>query len=271
MCLTVKCLRILELTEAVSDEKPDVAIDASPSKERIAERKTIVYETRTDPTVIKVAGEKLKAQLFSRFGIMKPRSEEIKLISLDKYYEPYMIISGKYSIDYYRKCVYTVRIDKKVKEIILLNQKLAPTQPIDPSMRDHNVIKLEGEERLMNELKASLILDRSGRDVSLTRLPSAPSERSPKKILAAFGVKEIAPKADLEAIRSKILKRPKDINRLVNELFEVTERAVIYTPRFRVKFKNLRTGEEKNVEFDGVTAERIQHTGPVSSFLEKLA
>ena len=54
------------MTEAVSDEKPVVAIDASPSMERVAERKTIVYETRTDPTVIKVAGEKIKAQLFSR-------------------------------------------------------------------------------------------------------------------------------------------------------------------------------------------------------------
>ncbi len=271
MRLIVNCLRILELTESVSDEKPVVAIDASPSMERIAERKTIVYETRTDPTVIKVAGEKVKAQLFSRFGIMKPRPEEIKLISLDKYYEPYMIISGEYSIDYYRKCAYTVKVDKKVKEIILLNQKLKPTQPIDPSMKDHNMIKLEGEERLMNELKTSLILDKSGRDVSLTKLPSAPSERNPKKILAEFGVKEIAPETDLEAIREKILKRPKDISRLVSELFEVWERAVIYTPRYRMRFKNMRTGEEKTVEFDGVTAERIQRSGPISSFLEKLA
>lgn len=260
------------LTESVSDEKPVAAIDAaSSSKEKIAERKTIVYETRTDPTVIKVAGEKIKAQLFSRFGIMKPRPEEIKLISMDKYYEPYMIISGEYCIDYYRKCTYTVKVDKKVKEIILLNQKLEPKQPNDPSIRDHNVIKLEGEERLKNELKASLILDKSGRDVTLTRLPSAPSERNPKKILAEYGTKEIAPEADLEAIRAKILKRPKDISRLVNELFAVWERAVIYTPRFRMKYKSMRTGEERIVEFDGVTAERIQQSGSVSSFLEKLA
>lgn len=267
----MKCLRILELTQAVSDEKPVVAIAASPSVERITERKTIVYETRTDTTVIKVAAEKVKTQLFGRFGIMKPRPEEIKLVSFGKYYEPYMIINGRYSIDYYRKCVYTVKVDKKVKEIILLNQKLEPIQPTDPSMRDHNVIKLEGEERLMNELAASLILDKSGRDVALTKLPSAPSERNPEKILAAFGVKEIAPEVDLEVIRSKILKRPKDINRLVSELFEVKERAVIYTPRFKVRFKNMRTGEEKTAEFDGVTAESIQHRGSISSFLEKLA
>jgi len=259
------------LTEAVSDEKIIVSTGKIPSSEKIAERKTIVYETRIDPTVIKVAGEKLKAQLFTRFGFMKPKPEEIQLVSIDKYYEPYMMISGKYAIDYYRKCAYTVRVDKRVQEIILLKHKFKPSQPVDPSARDHNVIKLEGEERLMNEVKTSLILDRSGQEITLKKLPSAPSERNPKKILAAFGVKEIAPDADVNIIRSKILKRPKDINRLVKELFEVNERAVIYTPRFKVQYRNMRTGEKKPVEFDGVTAERIQSARPLAQFLEKLA
>jgi hypothetical protein len=133
------------------------------------------------------------------------------------------------------------------------------------------VIKLEGEERLVNEVKASLILDSSGQEAVLKKLPSAPSERNPKKILTEFGVKEIAPDADLKIIRSKILKRPKDISRLVNELFEVNERAIIYTPRFRILYRNVKTGEEKTVEFDGVTAERIQRPRPFAQFLEKLA
>lgn len=123
----------------------------------------------------------------------------------------------------------------------------------------------------MIEVKASLILDRFGQGVTLRKLPSAPSERDPKKILAAFGVKEIAPDVDLDVIRSKILRRPKDINRLVNELFEVNERAVIYTPRFRVLYGNVKTGEEKAVELDGVTAERIQGARPLAQFLEKFA
>ena len=259
------------LTETVSDEKMVVSSETAPSGEKIAERKTIVYETRIDPTVIKVAGERLKEQLFTRFGFMKPKPGEIQLISIDKYYEPYMLISGRYVIDYYRKRAYAIRVDTKVLEVILLDHKFEPGQPMDSSLRDHKLIKLEGEERLMNEAKASLILNRSGQEVTLGRLPSAPSERNPKKILAAFGVKEIAPDADLSIIRSRILKRPKDINRLVNELFEVTERAVIYTPRFRVLYKNVRTGEEKTEEFDGVTAERIRRARPLPQFLEKLA
>jgi len=261
----------LRLTKAVSEEKIVVSTETMPSVEKVAERKTIVYETRIDPTVIKVAGEKFKAQPFTRFGFMKPNPKDIRLVSITKRYEPYMVISGKYAIDYYRKCAYTVKVDKKVLQVILLKHKFEPKQPIDSAAKDYNVVKLEGEERLVNEVKASLILDSSGQEAALKKLPSAPSERNPKKILATFGVKEIAPDTDLKIIRSKILKRPKDISRLVTELFEVNERAVIYTPRFRVLYRNVKTGEEKTVEFDGITAERIQRPRPFAHFLEKLA
>jgi hypothetical protein len=259
------------LTEAVSDEKIAVSSETIPSGEKIPERKIIVYETRIDPTVVKLAGEKLKAQLFARFGFMKPKPEDIRLISIDKYYEPYMVISGRYRIDYYRKCAYTVKVDKKVLEVVLLNHKFKPKQLMDSSAKDHNAIKLEGEEQLVNEVKASLILDRTGQDTALKELPSAPSEKNPKKILATFQVKEIDPNTDLDIIRSRIFKRPKDISRLVNELFEVNERAIIYTPRFRVLYRNVKTDVEKTAEFDGVTGERIQHAGSLAQFLEKLA
>jgi hypothetical protein len=252
------------LTETVNDERVVISTGSSPSSERIVERKSIVYETRVDPTVIKVAGEKLKDQLFTRFGFLKPKPDEIQFVSIEKYYEPYLMISGSYFIEYYRKCAYIVKVEKEVLEVLLLNNKFEPEQSMESSAKDHNAIRLDGEERLRNEAEASLILDRSGQDVTLEKLPSAPSERHPKKILAEFGVQEIPGNADLDIIRSRILKRPENINRLVSELFEVDERAVICTPRFRVLYKNLKTGEEKTVEFDGVTSERIpqsKHAG----------
>jgi hypothetical protein len=257
----------LAVTETVPDEKMAVLTETIPSGERLAERRTIVYETRIDPTVIKVTAEKLKLQLFARFHFLKPRPEEIELISIDKYYEPYMLISGKYAIDYYRKCAYTIQIDKEVIEVILLNQKFEPNHTADSPTRDRNTIALEGEERLKNEAKASLVLDRNGQEVPLERLPSAPSERNPKKILAAFGTEEITHDADLDTIRSRIVQRPKYISRLVNELFEVDERVVIYTPRFRALYRNMMSNEERIVEFDGVTAARIRQSKHADSFI----
>jgi hypothetical protein len=249
------------LTESVSEEKIVIST-GTPSSEKIAERNTVVYETRIEPNVIETIGEKIKAQLFARFGFIKPKPEEIQLVSIDKHYEPYIKISGRYFVDYYRKCTYTVKVDNKVQEIIISNQKYRPNQSTDSSPKYSNLLKLHGEERLTTEVKTSLILDKFGQEVAPRELTSATSEKNPNEILAAFGVKELAQDADLDILRSKIFKRPKDINRVVTELFEVSYRAVIYTPRFRVLYTNVKTGEMKAVEFDGVTAQRIQRPHP---------
>ncbi|UCE16072.1 MAG: hypothetical protein JSV12_00160 [Candidatus Bathyarchaeota archaeon] len=235
--------------------------ETAPTGEKIVERKLIVYKTLVDPTVVKVAGEKLKNKLFTRFGFLKPKLSEIQFVSIDKYYEPYIILNGKYSIDYYRKSTYTVNVDEKVQEVILFNQKLKPEPSKKPSARGYTIIKLEGKEHLLYTDKASLILDKTGREVPLKQLSSAPSEEHPRKMLAELGESaenlEIASSADVGILRSKIVKRPMDIERIVKELFEVTERAVIYTPIYKVLFQNVKTGEVKAVEFDGVTSKRI--------------
>jgi hypothetical protein len=256
------------LTESVSEEKVVISAGASPFNEKIAERNIIVYETRIEPNVIETIGEKIKTQLFTRFRLVKPRPEEIQLVSIDRYYEPYIMVSGRYFIDYYRKCTYTVKVDDRVQEIILSNQKYKPNQAMDSSAKD-NMLRLQGEERLTTEVKTSTILDKFEREVALGELTPTIPEKNPKEILAAFGVKEIAQDADIDIIRSRVFKRPKDINRVVTELFEVTERAIIYTPRFRVLYTNVKTSEMKAVEFDGVTAQRIQHPHLFPQFLQK--
>jgi hypothetical protein len=252
------------LTETTTDEKIVISSETAPSGEKIVERSTVVYETRIESNVIETIGEKSKTQLFAKFGFMKPNAEQIRLVSIDKYYEPYLVVTGRYMIDYYRKSAFTFKVESKVQEVILTNQKYTPSKSTDPSLRDCNVIRIQGEERLTIENKTSLLLDRFGQEVNLRELPTAPSEERPEEILTAFGVKEIPPAFDLEIIRSRILKRPKDVNRVVTELFEVNERAAIYTPRFRAMYTNMRTGESKAVDFDAITGQRVQRPCPLA-------
>ena len=240
------------MTQTVNADKIVISAEAPIIKENIIDRKTIVYEANIDPTVIRVSGEKLKQQLFAKFGLFKPKSEEIQFISLDKYYEPYIVISGKYFLDYYRKCTYIFKVNEEVKEVVLLNYKFLPE--VDKSSR---VIKLAGEERLIKEAKAFLILDKNGKDATVDNLPSAPSEKKPEKVIEEFGIEELAENVDVNFVKERIAKRPKDISRIVEEIFEVTDRSVIYTPRFKLLFRNVKTGEEKTLVLDGVTAKRI--------------
>jgi hypothetical protein len=119
------------------------------------------------------------------------------------------------------------------------------------------VVRIEGEERLVHEAKAYVVLSADGREVSPKRIPSAPSEEHSKKLAAeieATRKPQIQPDEEISIIRNKIVRRPTEIKRVVKELFEVTDRAVIYAPIYKVKFQNVKTGEMKTVKFDGVTA-----------------
>jgi hypothetical protein len=247
------------LTESVSEEKIVVSSDPSPnpSHEKIADRRTIIYETLIDPTVIRLKGEKLKTWMFTKFLFLKPSPDDIQLVSINKYYEPYIVISGKYAIDYYRKSAYTVKLDKEVQDVIILNQQFQPEQSTDRYDENRNTIKVEGEEHVKKEVTASLVLNRTGQNVPTESLPSGTSERNPEKILKECGIEEVAEDTDLDVIQSRILKRPKDINRIVDELIEVNERVVIYAPRFRLVYKDTLTSKEKAIEFDGITGKRI--------------
>ena len=241
------------MTETVNAEPAVIAVEAPSTQENIVKRKTIVYEAHIDPTVIRVSGEKLKKHLFTRFWFLKPKSEEIQFVSLDKYYEPYIVISGKYFLDYFRKCTYIFKVDDAVREVVLLDNKFVPE-----TSKSNRIVKLHAEERLINEAKAFLILDKNGQDYTDENMPFAPSEKKPKKVIAEFGIEELPENADVNFIRDRIAKRPKDISTIVEEIFEVTERSVIYCPRYKLLFRWVKTGEEKILVLDAITAEKVQ-------------
>jgi hypothetical protein len=226
--------------------------------EKIVDRKVIVYKTLVDPTVIKLTAEKVKGNLFRKYGFLKPPADQIKQVAFEKDYEPYFVIEGKYTIDYYRGRTYTIPIDENALEIILLDHTLKPEPTKE--WKQNRAIKLEGEERLIHEDKAYMVLDVNGREVSPNRIPSAPHEEYPKKILAEYESArklDFDPRKEVEILKSKIVKRPREIKRIVNELFEVSDRAVIYIPVYKIRFQNVKTGEQKTVKFDGVTAQLI--------------
>jgi len=228
--------------------------------DKIVPRKTVVYETLVDPTVIKVAGERLKRQLFTKFGILKSNSSPIELVSMKKYYEPYIVISARYFLDYFRLCKYTVSIDEEVEEVILLNQKFYPKK-FQNSVAS---IMLEGEERLVVEKKGFFMLAENGQEANLETLPSAPSEEHPEETIAKHSIIEIDSEADVDFVRKRLVHRPENLSRIVNEIFEIGERVVIYAPRFKLTYVNASTYQQKSIEFDGVTAKRIHDENPRS-------
>lgn len=203
-----------------------------------------------------LTAEKLKSAVFSRFGFHPP-AWQIRQESIEKDYEVYVVVDGKYTVDYYRKSNYTFTVDEKVQDVVVLNQKLKPEPTRDPYRK---LIQLEGQEHIVHQSKACVVLDAEGREISPRRVPSAPAEEHPEEVLDEFKKKKPLkiPLTDgTDILRSKIFKRPSEVHYVAQETLEILDHAIIYAPVYIAGLKNLRTGEEKTVKIDGVTGKLI--------------
>ena len=86
------------MTETLCSEN---AIIISPEaknnfQENIVKSKTIVYETLVDSTVISITAENLKEQFFMKHGFLRPEPDEETIVYVEKSYEPFIMITGKY-------------------------------------------------------------------------------------------------------------------------------------------------------------------------------
>ena len=229
--------------------------------ERIAKRKIIVYKSRVDPTIVKLTAEKMKNKLFIKFGFSKPRPEEIRVVSVDRYYEPYILVDAKYSVDFYKTKVYTLDIDNETEEVRILDKIFEPETVVDAAGKSHKIIKLEAHECSSYENKAYVILDKTGREIPADQVPSAPSEDHPKKVLKEVGKKarkvKFSPKKGVKMIKAGIVKKRPEADMVENELFQISEHAVIYSPIYEITFQNVKTGEERSIRIDGVTAKIV--------------
>ena len=229
--------------------------------ENIAKLKVIVYKSRVDAATLKQKAEKIKNELFvKRFS--KPNPEDIHVVSVDKHYEPYVVVDAKYKIEYYNKKVYSIEVAEKAEEVKILGESIKPQMvPVLNSEQEQfrKVISLEGQELFVYEDKAYFILDNSGKEISPDQMPIAPSEESPQKILKQFGKNtekvKIPNREVLLMAKSRLIKRPENVGTVGNELFQVTEHALIYSPFYKITFRNMKDNKEETVSIDGITAE----------------
>jgi len=235
-----------------------------PVPEKISKRKVIVYKSRVDPTIVKLTAEKMKYKLFAKFGFSKRRSEEIRVVSVDKYYEPYILIDAKYSIQYFKKRVYTLDVDAETEEVKILGGTYKPEIEASRSGEagePRKVISLEAELWSSYQDKAYLVLDKEGQEIPPDQVPAAPSEDHPEKILKEFskktGMVQVSPRKEVEMVKARLVKRPSDVAKIEDEMFQISEHAVIYSPLYEITFRNVRTGEERLVKIDGVSAKII--------------
>ncbi len=234
-------------------------------EERIQERKLIVHKIAIDLETAKNVIEKDKTGFFAKLGFLKPKHEEIECESVLLFYEPFVVAKANYFLDYYEKKTYRVKVGDEASEVIVFGQTLKPEVVKERVKgvlkRPHKEIVFDAQERVIHKATAHIALNRTGREIDPTKLPSAPAEPEPEKILKVCGDKarklRFSPGSIIDIVRKRTVKRPPNIGRIAKEVFEVTEHAVVYTPIYEARCRHLKTGEIKIIPISGVTGKML--------------
>ena len=222
--------------------------------QKIVDMRTIILKSKLDSKRVKQQGEKLKTSFFTRFGFLKPKRKDIVLVAFSKYYEPYILIGGKYSIDYCKRHRYALKVEDKTQALFIEGKKLKP-EPLS-SKDNAMVINLVGEEHSHYENETYVILDRLLQEVPPEKLCFAPFEdelENQSEIYFDLRKPKISLDQEITFLRSKIAKRPSDVAEIVREKFEINERTTIYTPIYELTYKNIKNGKKVTALIDGIT------------------
>ena len=222
--------------------------------QKVVDRKTIILKSRLDPDAAKKLGEDKKADLFSKFVFLKPSPNDISLISLNQYYEPLMVIGGKYSIDYCRKRFFELKADDQVQKIYVGGEEFKFES--SNSGKLPRVLKIAGEEHLHQDKETYFVLDRFMREFSPEKVHLAPfvyAIENPESSHADFKKVKISLEQEIAFLRSRLVKRPSDAGEIIKEVFEINERMIIYNPIYELLFQNVKNAKMVMVLVEGIT------------------
>ena len=219
----------------------------------ISDIETVILKPRFDLTTIKAMAEEVKKSLFSK-SLFKPKSQETQLIFFEKYYEPYLVIGGKYSLDYCIEHTFNLDVDKSAGTVYIGGKEFHP-QTIDANGEQN--IKIAGEEHAHYEKQTFFVIDRMGREISPEKLPFTPFTYKMEENTSDIHFKKLPISTELQInfLKSKIALRPSNVAAIIKETFDITDRTILYSPMYEFIFENLKNGKEASVLINSVTGE----------------
>lgn len=220
---------------------PAAAVDLSHTEEKIIVLKNYLEPEKLDDIIYNK-----KTSLFGSV-FNRPKPDEIHVHSKIIAYESYLIISGRYEIDFYRKATHKIDVSGDVIEIIMgdgifpIKTKSGILEKFGDKMRegmgiDKEEVELEVEEHAVQRQNGTITLDHHGREVKEFphKIDSKNIENYPTRILEqnSENVKhqELTKESCIDQLKIKLQKiSPQDV-RMNSEQFIIDKITTVYVP-----------------------------------------
>jgi len=216
-------------------------------------KNTIVLRRTVDDEQARRIIEEKKTAPF-RFLLKKPDRDEVHVHAVTLNYEPVIMVSGRYTADYYRSAVHPIKVDYNVTEVVLgggvfpIQSKSKWKQALS-TKKAKNKVDLILEEHAFIDDEHVAYFDHHGKEVKFNVKMDAKSvENYPSKILGdkSNTVKkpEVSDKDVIDGLFAK-LSRPSGAKiRDLKEKLTINEISEIYVPVYEARL----VGPKKKVE-----------------------
>ena len=173
-------------------------------------------------------------------------------------YEAFLILSGKYNADFYRKTVHSISVDPDVREIIIGDDVFPITKgkgvlgklntKIKKSAGRKNQVDLELEEHVYIDDEQEIAFDHHGKEIKMpykmsSRLIESYPRRTLEKTKNNVKKPEITYDAAVTRLTSKLKKSVSIGKRNLQEKITINEIIELYVPIYEARL----IGPKKNV------------------------
>ena len=190
--------------------------------------------------------------------LQKPKKVEVHVHSIKLSYEAFLILSGKYNADFYRKTVHSISVDPDVREIIIGDDVFPITKgkgvlgklntKIKKSAGRKNQVDLELEEHVYIDDEQEVAFDHHGKEIKMpykmsSRLIESYQRRTLEKTKNNVKKPEITYDAAVTRLTSKLKKSVSIGRRNLQEKTTINEIIELYVPIYEARL----IGPKKNV------------------------
>src|SRR3989304_8336961 len=97
--------------------------------QRIVDRKIVILKPRLGKAKARLLAENNKTNFFTKHKFLKHQSTDISIVGFSKYFEPLILIGGKYSIDYCKKQELKIECGHQAQRVFIGGEefKLGPS------------------------------------------------------------------------------------------------------------------------------------------------
>ncbi len=187
--------------------------------------------------------EAKKTTVFQKF-LRKPKPDDVHIHSLELYYEAILMISGKYTADYFRKATHNISVDYNVGEIVLgegvfkIKKRSSIAKAI--AKKSKNKVELPLDEHVFIDEDGDMAFDHHGKEIRFPfKINSKTIENFPNNVLKDPAVHVREPELTHTAIIKKLdskLKESLDSNfRNLEDELVIKKISEVYAPIFEAR------------------------------------